>query len=96
MKKCDALWYFCPFIEIEQKFYLCSQICYPIHYLKETLSGLRLDQAKTEQFWPDNTFHNLSIEQIYTLWWLCFNSVLTIFFSRGHQPGPIISLQGGC
>ena len=38
-----------PWIEIERKFYLCGQICYLISKLKETLSCLWLDQAKTEQ-----------------------------------------------
>ena len=53
-----------------QQFYLRSQIWYPINLPKglnivrsncRASVGLRLHQAKTEQFLPDSKFHELSI-----------------------------------
>ena len=58
-----------------------------------SLTDLRLDQAKTEHFQPDNTFHNLSLDINFMVVKCFFND----FVSKGNLLGPSISLKrGGC
>ena len=67
---------------------MCGQICHLINMLKETLSHLQLDQAKTEQFSPDNTLHDLSIDIYFMM--ILLQQHFNNFVSKGHLPGPTV------